>query len=185
MKKRQVVTGAVLKTIGVVGVISVALLAPNALQMLTLFKRGRMHGREKYYINSAIKKLHDRGLIVYEKRGKQTVARLTVKGETLLARLELGEYKIKKPKRWDKKYRIVIFDIKEKRRGDRDRFRVQLEILGFVKLQNSVWVYPYKCDELISLIKAGYKIGKDILYIEASNIENDTWLRRYFGLPLK
>ncbi len=44
---------------------------------------------------------------------------------------------------WDKKWRIVIFDIPEDKKNDRDYFRYKLKELGFKKLQKSVWVCPF------------------------------------------
>ena len=34
----------------------------------------------------------------------------------------------------------------------------------------------------MALIKADFKVGKDILYIIADSIENDRWIRNYFGV---
>jgi len=57
-----------------------------------------------------------------------------------------------------------------------------LSRLGFVKLQNSVWVFPYDCEELIVMMKSSLFLGKDVLYITGEKIENDMWLREIFGL---
>ena len=53
---------------------------------------------------------------------------------------DFDNFEFEKPKRWDGKWRILIFDIREKVRRRRDEF-VDLLRLGF-KLQNSVWVFP-------------------------------------------
>ncbi len=53
---------------------------------------------------------------------------------------------------------------------------------GFVKLQESVWVYPYECERVIALLKAQYKMGKELVYIVAGEIENNDWLKKEFGL---
>jgi hypothetical protein len=47
-----------------------------------------------------------------------------------------------------------------------------------------VWVYPYDCEDLITLLKADFKIGKDLLYVITESIENDKWLRQSFGFPV-
>lgn len=54
--------------------------------------------------------------------------------------------------------------------------------IGFLKLQDSVWIYPYDCEELVALLKADFRIGKDILYVIADSLENDGWIKRHFGL---
>jgi CRISPR-associated endonuclease Cas2 len=76
----------------------------------------------------------------------------------------------------------LIFDIKEERKGMRDKIRRTLNTIGFIRLQDSVWVYPYDCEDLIMLLKADFKIGKDLVYIIADSIENDKDLRLAFNL---
>lgn len=44
---------------------------------------------------------------------------------------------------WDKKWRIVIYDIEEKSKTVRDHLRRKLIELGFAQLQRSVWVSPH------------------------------------------
>lgn len=108
--------------------------------------------------------------------------RLTAKGEVKLRKLELRDFKMKRPKRWDERWRVLIFDIKERQRDTRDKVRRTLVAIGFVRLQNSVWVYPYDCEDLVTLLKVDFKIGKDLLYMIVDSIENDRWLRESFGL---
>ena len=116
------------------------------------------------------------------KEDGKSYTRLTKSGEEKLVRYELGEMAVEKPKHWDGKWRLVIFDIRERRRTTRDLLRQQLQGLGLVRLQNSVWVYPYDFSELTVLFKADAMIGKDILYLTVEELENDSWLRKHFGL---
>ena len=60
--------------------------------------------------------------------------------------------------------------------------RRTIESVGFVKLQQSVWVYPYDCEDFITLMKADFKIGKDVLYVIADKIEYDRPLKEMFEL---
>ena len=60
--------------------------------------------------------------------------------------------------------------------------RATLVNMGFHRLQDSVWVYPYDCEDLVLMLKADLKIGKNVLYIVADAIEYDTPLRVHFGL---
>ena len=56
-------------------------------------------------------------------------------------------------KKWDKKWRMVIFDIPEAKRPARDQIRRLLKDLGFLKLQISVWVHPLPCLEQFRIIR--------------------------------
>ncbi|VAW19183.1 hypothetical protein MNBD_BACTEROID05-1044, partial [hydrothermal vent metagenome] len=70
----------------------------------------------------------------------------------------------------------------ERKRGVRDKLRKALVNFGFIKLQNSIWVYPYECEEFITMLKADLKTGKDILYIVADKVEYDKNFKGNFKL---
>ncbi len=176
---------AILQSLYVTGVVSLAVLAPNTLVLLKKFDQYNRKQRKidpKYSVNNAINRLRRRGLITWEKGGKSVFLRLTTDGEKTIRALERRDFKIAKPRKWDGKWRIIIFDIREAKRNTRDQLRNTLVSIGFLKLQQSVWVYPYDCEELITLLKADLKIGKDILYIIADSIENDRWVKNHFNL---
>lgn len=172
----------ILHTVAVTGIISMAVLAPNALRCLKMFDSNKKRYNSKWYINSSIKRLKNQGLIKFEDKNGKTFIRLTEKGEERLLKYQLQEICIQKPKKWDGKWRIIIFDIKEGRRKTRDYLRKELINLGFIRLQNSVWVYPYECNEVIILLKSHLMLGKDLLYMTVEKIENDKWLEGKFGL---
>lgn len=183
-KETKIMVGKIiLGTIAVAGVLAVATIAPNALQAIDLFY-GK--NKRKYHMGSYIKKtvinLKERGLINFEKSGQKTFVRLTKKGERELLKYRLREKIIEKPKKWDKKWRVIIFDIKEKRKSVREQLRKELINLGFLRLQDSVWVYPYDCEEMIIMFKSYFLLGKDVLYLTVEKIENDKWLLQQFGL---
>jgi len=167
----------ILQTVAAAGILSVVVLAPNALQALSMFGFGKK-GKHRYAIESSRRRLVQNGLLEYT----DGFLKLTEKGEAKLRQLELCDYKTKKPKRWDKKWRLLIFDIREEKRLLRDKIRRTLLSIGFTRLQNSVWVYPYDCEDLIVLLKADFRIGKEVLYLIVDTIENDGWLKKRFNL---
>jgi len=70
---------------------------------------------------------------------------------------------VEKKKRKDKKWQMVLFDIPETKRKQRNWFRKGLQYLGYQKLQRSIWVCPYDVlKETKDLIKR-YKLE---LYVE-------------------
>lgn len=159
-------------------------LAPlGLLSFLFMDSTGRNRSDRKYQTRSVLSKLVKDGLIEIKETAKsKKYFRLTNEGHLILARLRLSNYAIKRPKKWDGKWRVVAFDIKELKRGYRDLLRRELENLGFKKLQNSVWVYPYDCEEIVALIKTGFSLGSDVVYMLVEHIENDIELRRHFNV---
>lgn len=86
---------------------------------------------------------------------------------------------------WDRKWRMVIFDIPESKRQQRDFLRKQLKWLGFKELQKSVWIFPYdirkELDEVLD-ISSKYNFGEDVRFVVVDKVENDKDLRNYFNL---
>lgn len=173
----------ILTTLFACGGLSIALFAPKMLRILKSLEPDFMKDKyHKYSFNRSISNLKNAGLITLEKNERGSFICLTPKGESKLRQLELIDFKIKKSKRWDGKWRLLMFDVKEERKGARNKIRYTLRQIGFMRLQDSVWVYPYDCEDLVMLLKADFKIGKDLLYVVADVIENDKKLRQMFGI---
>ncbi len=138
-----------------------------------------------YRIRQAVKRLEQKGLVRFEKgpSGDWRIC-LSDKGRVQGDRFDAMErIRIKKPARWDGRWRIVIFDIWERRRSVRDKLRILLRKAGFYKVQDSVWVHPYDCAELVAFVRAQMHLGQGILYIIADGIENDGKIKKHFDLP--
>jgi DNA-binding transcriptional regulator PaaX len=181
--KNTNIKSLILKTVQLAGLITLAAVAPGVLAALNKIQKQQRRYQQRYYINRAIKEMIKAGLVAYQKNSRGvTCLRLTEKGKIQLKEYAMENMKIKKPWRWDKKYRVIIFDIKEFKRGTRDKLRKWLGHLGFVRLQNSVWVYPYDCRQVIVLLKSHFRMGREVLYMTVDSIENDKWLKKEFGL---
>jgi len=178
-KKKSDIQKVILATIATAGLLSVALVAPGALSALKVFGF-KPHRRQQEVIARTRKELIENGYIGKDEKG---FLFLTPKGKVKLRYLEPSTELQKKPKKWDGKWRILIFDIQEKKRLTRDRIRHTLNRIGFHRLQNSVWIYPYDCEEYVTLLKSEFKIGKDLLYLIVEEIEDDHTIRKYFNLP--
>ncbi|MFA7309651.1 MAG: hypothetical protein WC050_01990 [Candidatus Paceibacterota bacterium] len=175
--KRKNITSFVLSAVGIAGLLGVAVVAPNVIGAMD--KLGMLPSRrQKEIINRASDRLIHQGLLKRE----GGLVRLTPKGEATLRHLEVREFKIIRPRKWDGKWRVLIFDIPEYRKGLRDNVRRTIEAIGFIRLQDSVWVYAYDCEDLIALLKADFKVGKDMLYMIVEELEGDRHLRRHFGI---
>lgn len=170
----QKITLEVVKT---AGILSVGLVAPNVIR--AMYKLGIISNkRQEEIVKSSASKLVKKGFLRFNGKFYE----LTEKGGERLNQLELEDYKLPKPKKWDKKWRVIIFDIPEKKKKTRHHIRTILTKIGFSRLQDSVWVYPYDCEDFIGLLKSEFGVGKDILYLIVEEIENDKNLRQEFSL---
>ena len=173
--RRVNVKKIVLQTIAGAGLISAALIVPNVLVALNKFG---LIPNSRINVKRSRDCLVKNGLLHYD--GK--FLKLTQKGEKELRQMQLSDFSVKKPRKWDGKWRVLIFDIPERKRWLRDNIRRALLSIGFIKLQNSVWVYPYDCEDYINLLKADIGVGKDLLYMIVDSLEYDERLRKKFNL---
>lgn len=180
-KKKQDIQHAVLATVAVTGVIAFAAIVGNAVQFLEYLPNERYN--LKYRMKSVTGRLVAKGYANWVERDGKKFLRITPRGREALALEQAKASLSNQKKKWDGRWRMVAFDIPERRRGVRSRLRAVMREIGFVRLQDSVWVYPYDCEDLIALLKAELKIGKDVLYAIADTIENDKGLRQNFNLP--
>ena len=180
-RQKAYVQQAILAAVGVTGVIAVALIAPNVFQAIPRIAGSKY--KFMYRAQTAAGRLAQKGYVRFVERKGMKYIELTERGRRVLA---FEQQKIalhtRKTKRWDKRWRMVIFDIPEKRRNIRVRLRTTMQELGFLRLQDSVWVFPYDCEEVITLLKAELHIGKDVLYVIVEKIENDKPIKKHFGL---
>jgi len=91
----------------------------------------------------------------------------------------------KNQKEWDKKWRIVIFDIPEKDRYFRDVLRLHLRGLKFYKLQQSVFVSPYPCEKQLLELISIYKVEAFVRVLTADWVDNQEKLQKRFFNPEK
>ena len=183
--KRVNIENIVFGTLAVAGVAALAMAAPNTLQLLKHVDPDWMSKRDpRRRLRETISRMKRKGLVEFKMHNGKNRPRLTKKGEDEARRINLGKFQIKKPLRWDQKWRIVIFDIPEKRKGLREHVRRLVFSMGFFRLQDSIWVFPYDCEEVVTLLKLELKIGTELIYIIADAIEFDKPLRQHFELPL-
>lgn len=85
-------------------------------------------------------------------------------------------------KKWDGKWRVITFDIPEQRRGNRDHFRRMLNTMKFYKLQKSVYLCPYPCEDEITYLREYYGFSQNVQILVVGQLENDDAYKKYFGL---
>lgn len=127
---------------------------------------------DKSEINDRIQYLKSMGMIKTFTENNEWFAELSSKGFKKIKKLS-AEIKIERPKKWDKKWRVVIFDIPEKLRGSRDSLRLKLINLGFIKIQKSVYVYPFPCTNEIVRLSKSLGVEKSVTIMVADIIQGE------------
>lgn len=106
---------------------------------------------------------------------------LTNKGKMRALTYKFNELRIKNGE-WDKKWRVIFFDVPEKQRFARDVLRDKIKKLGFYELQKSVFVFPYECENEIEFVIENYSMTKWVRFGTLEKIDNDVYLRKFFKL---
>ena len=132
----------------------------------------------RYRRKLAIERLKESNFV--QERGERLS--ITGAGKNALGDIVRATLKLLKTRTWDRKWRIVIFDIPEKYAPLRNKVRDILKAAGFVQLQQSVWVFPHECEELVRLLKDESNLSQYILYGVLERIEDEDRLKRLFKL---
>ncbi len=107
---------------------------------------------------------------------------LTEKGRKRIILYNFERMVISKPNRWDKKWRIITFDIPEEFKESRNALRIKLKDLGFLKYQKSIFIYPYECKDEVDFVIEFFDIRPYVRYITAENLDNELDFKRRFQL---
>jgi len=180
MNKRGELTKQVLIALSVGLIITTAMILPGSAIMFKPFIK-KFKTNKQNLIKSLQALKRDR-LVDFREDGNISKITITEKGRKKLLIYELDNLEIKKPKKWDGIWRIVTFDIPEKKKSARNALRDKLKELGFCQLHKSVFVHPYPCLSEVQFIEEIFQIGPYINFIEAKNIADDDWLKSKYNL---
>ncbi|MFH1967882.1 MAG: hypothetical protein ABIJ84_00675 [bacterium] len=88
-------------------------------------------------------------------------------------------------KKWDGKFRILVFDVPERLRKGRGALRWKIKRLGFRELQKSVFVFPYECKEEIDFVVDYFDLSKYVHYGVLESIDGELYSRLKKEFTLK
>ncbi len=101
-------------------------------------------------------------------RGDDVYLRLTSAGRDRIVRDFPMVSLAMKP--WDRRWRVVIFDIAEIDKSTRDTLRIKLRELGFGMLQESVWITPHDVSVDIREFLEHHELEESAFVLEVSEI---------------
>jgi len=138
--------------------------------------------KNRYRLRERLKMLEERGWIKITEVDDQFKLELVENGREVALYYKIEEMHIKKPKKWDGLWRVVVFDIPEDKKIARDVLRRRLKELGFIQLQKSVFILPYDCKKEIEVIQHAYEIWPYMSFMIVKEIDNEDKLIKRFNL---
>lgn len=108
------------------------------------------------------------------------VVKISDKGQRKLLRYNVEDIELKR--KTDGKWRLIVYDVAELRKWQRELFRMVLKKLKCLQLQKSVYLTPFVCDDEIEYLRNIFDISTEVKVIKVSGLENEIAYRKYFGI---
>ncbi len=157
------------------------LVAPGLGEAFRYYSKSKWRKYRPSYLKRTVKRLLDRELVSIKEAGSKSIVKLTEKGKQKVLEFSFDEIKI--PERdWDGRWRLVVFDIPNSRRKERDMFRRKLKELGFFPLQESVFIFPYECKDQIDFLRETLLVRDYVRLLLVEGIENEDYYKSKFNL---
>ena len=137
-----------------------------------------------YAVTRSIKNLAETGLIETLEGGQNDYARITQKGRQKLASLKLDNKHTLSNPTWDGKWRIILLDLPEARKAEREALRYLLKKAGFICLKNSAYISPNPFEFMFQNIKKDFELSVELMIIVTETLDQETEfvLRKSFNL---
>lgn len=132
-------------------------------------------------LRNAIRKLYISRLTDAKDNDDGTITLvLSEKGHQRALTYDIDSILIKPMKKWDEKWRMVIFDIPERFKKARNSLSLTLKNMGLHRLQKSVFVHPFECKDEVDFVVEFWRVRPFVRYIVTHSIDNDLHLREIF-----
>lgn len=173
-----------LMTLALGGVVFAGAIAPGLIAAFGDPRKPQRYNKQQ--LKTAFYNLKKQKLIEITREGDEKFkVQLTNKGKKRVKEFSFEFLEIKKPVRWDKKWRVLIFDIPTKPKiynQARNALRAKIKELGFFQMQKSVWVYPYECEDEILFVAELFQVQKYIEILTVEKLLHEDIIKRAFRL---
>jgi DNA-binding transcriptional regulator PaaX len=129
---------------------------------------------QAYAITRSLKGLRDAGLIENISSPQNEYARLTKEGKKKMHSLKLDSGTTLVNTSWDGFWRIILLDLPENRKPERESLRYLLKKAGFVCLKNSAWISPFPFEHLFTNIKKDLGLTAEMMIIVTEFIDEES-----------
>lgn len=127
-----------------------------------------------YALTRSIKNLAESGCIEILKSDNKSYLKLTKKGKHKLNSIKLEGSGALVSTAWDGFWRIIILDLPEERKSEREALRYLLKKADFTCVKNTVWISPYPYEHLFENIKKDLALGTELMIIITDKLDPET-----------
>jgi DNA-binding transcriptional regulator PaaX len=183
-------TKEIILTLAKVGCFAIAATSPYFFHHLINSYFAHLSKQQRYRAAERMRELQKKKIVsVQELANGSMRVELTNRGKDVARQYNLETISINKQKKWDGKWRLVIYDIPHHHKKARDAFRGKLKQLGLYNLQKSVWVSAYDCLPELEFLCGVFEIDPDrhLVYLTLNSLNElprnqEKELKRWFNL---
>lgn len=174
MSKNTPIQKIILKILARKNVVSLEGLKREALNSLKTSQDAK--NKIEYAISRSLKNLSTSGLLDCFQSDRQPFFRLSEEGRKKINSNALDDDTAIILKNWDGNWRIVILDLPEERKSEREALRYLLKKAGFMCVKNSVWISVYPYENLFINIKKDLGLTTEMIILVTNKIDEVTRL---------
>jgi len=138
---------------------------------------------DRRQLHDAIRGLYESKLVhAHENEDGTITITVTKDGTRRSLQYDPDAITIKKPLRWDGKWRVVLFDIPERLKPARDALREALRSAGCLEYQKSVFVHPYAFQDELEFLLEHYEVKPFVRTMLVESMDNELHLKEHFAL---
>jgi len=179
MRRKPSIQRAILKTLSNKGVTPVDYIKKDVGE--TILGESETDNKTNYAIARSIKNLLGDGFVEAFNSEHNQYLRLTKQGKQKLNNIALECESSLVSTIWDGYWRIILLDIPEERKSEREALRYLLKKAGFACLKNSVWISMYPFEHLFTNIKKDLNLSTELIIIVTDKIDEETE-KEFFSL---
>ena len=132
--------------------------------------------KPQYVINRAIKQMVENDMITQHNTEQSAFLSLSSEGRHKLRNIRLSSKSHLVSTTWDGYWRMVILDIPESQKSQRDAIRYVLKKAQFVQLKSSIWISPFPLEHMMINMKNDLKLHGELMIIVTDKLDPDTEL---------
>lgn len=146
----------------------------SAVSVQEILSPKQFLGENKYAVTRSFKGLQNAGLVETLEGGQGEFARLTREGRKKAHSIKLEGDGAILSTTWDGFWRMVILDMPEERKNERDALRYLLKKAGFICVKNSVWISPHPFENLFVNIKKDLGLSTEMMVLVTDKLDPST-----------
>lgn len=130
--------------------------------------------KESYALTRSVKNLIESGCAEMIHSDNQDYLKITKKGKNKLNSIKLLGEDALVSTIWDGFWRIIILDLPEERKNERESLRYLLKKANFVCIKNTVWISPFPYENLFTNIKKDLGLSTELMIIVTDKLDPET-----------